>query len=85
MATVDYEYFSLTPADLANNHNRALEATMHQLVSDGLLTLDQAEKFSSEYTFVAVRSSSVTSRIKKWLFPEKDKEDCYKFPLVKIK
>ena len=78
------EYFDMSPSDVAYHRNLAAEQVMGQLVNDGTITVEEAERFLEDYSFVAVRHSSITQRIKRLLFNDKADKDSYLFPLVKV-
>ena len=77
--------FELSDSDVALRCNISMEGTLAQLVNDKLLTVEQAEEFRQNYTFVAIRKTSVIDSIKKFLFGEKTSDDSYMFPLVKLR
>lgn len=82
MTTV--EYFEMTPSGLAHSYNLAAERTVGVLVENGEISIEKAEKFLTEYAFVAVRNTSVLQRVKSWLFKNHDKEPKYSYVLVKL-
>lgn len=78
------EYFQMGPADLTRTYNEGMETAVGKLVDLGELTPESAERFLKTYTFVAVKDTSLISRVRRWMFKDKKDEGNYCFPLVKV-
>lgn len=77
--------FELSQDEVALRCNISMEGTLAQLVNDKLLTVEQAEEFRRNYTFVAIRKTSVLGSVKEFLFGKNTRDDSYMFPLVKMR
>lgn len=78
------DYFEFSSSDIARERNIAAEMVIAQLVDSNKITAEVGEEFLKENTFVAVRNTSLTSRIKQLLFTKTSNENSYLFPLVKV-
>lgn len=82
-------YFTFTPDEVVESKNLAMADVLNNLQAQGLITNDDAVKFSEEYTFVSIRNRSLLTRLRDIIFPTKKDEDKdkdrYCFPLICIR
>lgn len=81
------EAFELSPAELAEDKNRAMQTVLGMLQYEKMISKADAERFLNEYTFVPVRKSSLLDRMKKFIFGHDPdcKDSSYVYALVKIR
>lgn len=77
--------FEHTTDDVVRLKNQAMETTLATLVDRGMITNAQAVDFSSEYSFVSLKNTSMLDRLLRFFKKHGEDQSWTIFPLVKIR
>ena len=82
MGKFQYSYYNLTPTDLASEVNQGKDMILDQLVSDKIITAEQAKKYKLYYG-VIISKPSYFSRMWNKFFPKKSEME-KRYMMVKL-